>query len=40
MSTIVFDKILKIIQLIVTILQFALKAIYGDTQSDNSDDDQ
>lgn len=40
MSSMVFDKILKVIQLIVTILQFALKAIYGDIQTADTDDEQ
>lgn len=30
MSTNIFEKILKIVQIVVTILQFALKSIYGD----------
>lgn len=30
MSANIFEKILKIVQIVVTILQFALKSIYGD----------
>lgn len=41
MSSGIFDKILKIIQIVVTILQVALKALTGlDTQSENEEGEQ
>lgn len=41
MSSGIFDKILKIIQIVVTILQVALKALTGlDTQPENDEGEQ